>query len=136
MMLRSFAWGPTGLLSVTDFTGGTPQVYTAIKDATGSVVQLIGRRRGTVAADYHYDAWGDRTAAGPAAAACPFGLAGMYQDASTGLYFDHARWYSAWQQADSSPETPPASRAGSTSTLTARTTRSTRWTRPGSIGRW
>jgi RHS repeat-associated protein len=52
---------------------------------------------GNVVADFHYDAWGVRTASGPAAGACPFGFAGMFQDATTGLYYAQARWYSAPQ---------------------------------------
>ncbi len=75
-LLRSFAWGPTGLLGITELTGATPVTYVPVKDATGSIVQLLDTS-GNVVADYHYDAWGVRTAAGPAAGACPFGFAGM-----------------------------------------------------------
>ena len=70
--------------------------YVPVMDATGSIVQLLDTS-GNVVADFHYDAWGVRTASGPAAGACPFGFAGMLQDATTGLYYDNARWYSAPQ---------------------------------------
>jgi len=95
-LLRSFAYGPTGLLGITDYTSGSAVTYVPVFDATGSVVELLDTS-GNVVADYHYDAWGVRTASGPAANACPFGFAGMFQDPTTGLYYDNARWYSAPQ---------------------------------------
>ena len=93
-LLRSFAYGPAGLLGITDYTSGSPVTYVPVMDATGSIVQLLDTS-GNVVADYHYDAWGVRTASGSAANACPFGFAGMFQDATTGLYYAQARWYSA-----------------------------------------
>jgi RHS repeat-associated protein len=95
-LLRSFAYGPTGLLGITDYTSGSPVTYVPVMDATGSIVQLLDTS-GNVVADFHYDAWGVRTASGPAAGACPFGFAGMFQDPTTGLYYAQARWYSAPQ---------------------------------------
>jgi len=53
---------------------------------------------GAVKADFHFDAFGGSTAEGPAAAACPIGFAGMLRDPTTGLYFDHARVYSPWEE--------------------------------------
>ncbi len=83
-------------MGITDLTGATPVYYVPVKDATGSIVQLLDTS-GNVVADYHYDAWGVRTANGPAAGACPFGFAGMLIDPTMGLYYDNARWYSAPQ---------------------------------------
>jgi RHS repeat-associated protein len=108
-LLRSFAWGPTGLLGITDFTSGSPLTYVPVKDATGSIVQLLDTN-GNVVADFHYDAWGVRTAAGPAAGACPFGFAGMLMGPTTGLYYDNARWYSAPQGRFLTPD--PSGAAG------------------------
>ncbi len=59
---------------------------------------LVDASTGQVAASYRYDLWGNPlSASGAAAGACPFGLAGMYRDAETGLYHTPNREYSPTQ---------------------------------------
>lgn len=55
-LLQAYAWGPTGtLLSITDYTGGTPTNYQVVSDGSGSVIELLNSTTGLVVASYQYD---------------------------------------------------------------------------------
>jgi len=96
-LLQSYAWGPDGrLLSITDYTGGTPTNYQVVTDGSGSVVELLNSATGLVAASYQYDPWGNPTSAtGPAANVSPFRWQGEFYDASFNGYYMGAREGSA-----------------------------------------
>jgi uncharacterized protein RhaS with RHS repeats len=68
---------------------GTVYYYHA--DRLGSVRALTDKA-GTVVATYAYDAYGSTTTS-TGSIANPFRYAGEYQDAETGLYYLHARYY-------------------------------------------
>jgi RHS repeat-associated protein len=95
-ILQAYAWGQNGtLLSITDFTGGTPQVYAVVTDAEGSVVSIANAATGLVAATYSYDVWGNPTLAQGLVALSPFRWQGELYDASFNRYYLDAREYSA-----------------------------------------
>ena len=67
-IIDSYAWGPNGLMSVTDFTGESPTTYLTALDGNGNVVQLDNATTGAVAANFTYSPYGKLlTATGPAA---------------------------------------------------------------------
>jgi RHS repeat-associated protein len=95
-ILQAYAWGQNGtLLSITDFTGGTPQVYAVVTDAEGSVVSIANAATGLVAATYSYDVWGNPTLAQGLVALSPFRWQGELYDASFNRYYLDARECSA-----------------------------------------
>jgi hypothetical protein len=78
--VTAYTWGPTGnLIAATDYTQTTPKTYVVVSDVSGNIDELIDPTNGTVAADYHYDAWGElESAGGPAVIVCNFRGKGYY----------------------------------------------------------
>jgi RHS repeat-associated protein len=97
----AYAWGPTGLLAVTDHTpaAGGPVAYVPVLDGTGSVVALLAAD-GSVAATFRYDPYGnpvgpaDLAAGVRADGVCGYRFAGGQFDAETGLQYHLNRYYS------------------------------------------
>jgi RHS repeat-associated protein len=84
----SYLYGPGGLLLEQIDSGGTPYYYHA--DQLGSI-RALTNGSGAVANHYTYDAYGQRTTTG--SAYNPFGYAGEYTDAESGLLYLRARYY-------------------------------------------
>jgi len=84
----SYIYGPSGIL-VEQVQGTTPYYYHA--DRLGSVRALTDSS-GAVVATAAYDAYGNKTA-GIGTVYNPFGYAGEYTDAESGLIYLRARYY-------------------------------------------
>jgi len=102
-LLRTYAWG-TGidnLLSVTIHSKSSTNTYYALKDHQNSVLGLA-TKNGNIVESYEYDAWGRvvsiKDGSGNVLSQSAIGNRYLWQgreyDATTGLYFFRARWYS------------------------------------------
>lgn len=105
---RSYTYSANGkLLSTTDLTSGTPDVYFYTLNAHGDVVAVTDRNNEFVA-QYTYDAWGnivDQT--GPFADANSYRYASYRYDAESGLYYLNARYYNPEHGRFISPDPKP-----------------------------
>ncbi len=63
-----------------------------LTDRLGSVRDIVAND-GTVLDKLTYDAYGNITSETDPSAGDQYAYAGMWRDGTTGLYFDHARWY-------------------------------------------
>jgi RHS repeat-associated protein len=82
--------GPGGLPIEQVAPGGTITYYHA--DQLGSTRALTDKNGRTLAL-YNYDPYGNRATAKATSAVAPFGYAGQYTDATSGLIYMRARWY-------------------------------------------
>jgi RHS repeat-associated protein len=85
----SYIYDPQGRPLEQISNGGTVSYYH--HDQLGST-RMLTSATGTVSATYSYDAYGNQTGA-TGTATTPFGFAGEYKDADTGLIYLRARYY-------------------------------------------
>jgi len=106
VLVRSYTWGPTGLLLLSQ-SGDT---YQADYDGGNNITTLVKSANGQVAASYEYDPFGQTLKSfGEFAAQNPFGFSGQYTDKETGLVFYGFRYYNPqigkWANRDPIAET-------------------------------
>ncbi len=101
-VLKSYQYGigksgkVGALLSVTDYTGGTPVTYTAVNDSSGNLAELLDSS-GNIAATFTYSAFGKPlTATGTAATVSDVTWQGLFFDRVTSMYDADLRWQSPW----------------------------------------
>jgi RHS repeat-associated protein len=104
-LVRSYTWGPTGLLLVKE--GGV--TYQVGYDGNLNVTSLVNSATGTVAASYDYDPFGNTLkAVGDYAAKNPIRFSSEYEDGETGLIYYGRRYYNSqtgrWLSRDPSGE--------------------------------
>jgi len=89
---NDYIYGPSlSPIEQINISSSTPSYLLA--DDLGSV-RLMTDASGDVTGSFTYDAWGNVTGSSGSASS-PFGYAGYYLDATSGLYYLQARWYDA-----------------------------------------
>ena len=104
-LVRSYTWGPTGLLLVKE--GGV--TYQAGYDGNKNVTMLVNSATGAVAASYDYDPFGNTLkATGDYATKNPIRFGSQYVDGESGLIYYGYRYYNPqtgrWVSRDPSGE--------------------------------